>query len=143
MQEPSNTIYRLFILFLSVTMCCTSCSKNGGGSPSTGTDTLPIVPPTNPIGTAKPHDGTCCLVSNTDDATKLIEVYDPADTPWTTTKWAWKPTTALGYTVADLSLWAGGTDVKLRNSALFGGTQVIIAASYGMVTIASYPGGEK
>ncbi|HVU55643.1 MAG TPA: DUF6528 family protein [Puia sp.] len=118
-----------------------ACSKKSGPPSSSGSDTLVTTPLTNPIGTTKPHGGNCCLVSNTDDATKLIEVYDPADNTWTTPKWSWKPTTALGYTTADVALWAGGTDVKLRNNALFG--QVVIAASYGIVTIAGYPDGIK
>ena len=118
----------------------TACSKKSG-SPLSGSDTLVTAPLTNPIGTTKPHGGNCCLVSNTDDATKSIEVYDPADEVWTAPKWSWKPATALGYTSADLALWVGGTDVKLRNNALFG--EVVIACSYAIVTIASYPEGMK
>jgi len=60
----------------------TACSKKSG-SPLSGSDTLVTAPLTNPIGTTKPHGGNCCLASNTDDATKSIEVYDPADEVWT------------------------------------------------------------
>ena len=131
------------VLFFSITLSLTACSKKGGKASLSGSDTLVTTAPSNPIGTTKPHEGNCCLVSNTDDVTKLIEVYDPADTSWITPKWSWKPTAALGYTSADISLWAGGTDVKLRNCTLFGGSQVVITASYGIVTIASYPEGMK
>lgn len=130
-------------LLFSFVLSLAACSKKSGAVSSAGSDTLATTAPANPIGPQKPHGGYCCLVSNTDDATKSIEVYDVADSPWTTPKWSWEPTAALGYTPADISLWAGGTDVKLRHCTLFGGSQVIIAASYGIVTIASYPGGIK
>jgi hypothetical protein len=131
------------VLFFSFIVSLTACSKKGEKASPSGSDTIVTTVPTNPIGTAKPHVGNCCLISNTDDVTKLIEVYDPAETSWITPNWSWKPTAVLGYTPAEISLWAGGTDVKLRNNTLFGGSQVIITASYGIVTIASYPEGIK
>jgi hypothetical protein len=144
MNESNLNCRQFFLstLFLFAVFCFTGCSKNAAQQPAK-TDTTTTVPQTNPIGTAIPRAGNCCLVSNTNDATKFIDVYDPADNPWATTKWSWKPITTLGYSAVDVALWAGGTDIKLRNNVVFGGTQVIIASSYGIVTIASYPAGVK
>jgi hypothetical protein len=48
----------------------------------------------------------------------------------------------LGYNATtELPLWSDPTDVKVRNNTVFGGSQVIIAASYRLATIATYPGG--
>jgi hypothetical protein len=86
----------------------------------------------------------CCWISTTNDADHKVDVYDPADNPWTATKWSWEPTTALGYNAtSEIPLWSDPTDVKVRNNTVFGGTQVIIASSGRLATIASYPGGVK
>ena len=88
----------------------------------------------------------CCWISCTNSGTKSIEVWDPYDNPWTASnmKWSWKPTTALGYSAtAEIPLWKGLTDVKVRNNTVFGVPQVIIATALRFVTIATYPGGVR
>ena len=85
---------------------------------------------------------TCCWVAITNQATKKIEVYDPADASWTTPKWSWMPTTALSYVASsEISLWDVPTDIKVRNNTVFANTtQVITATSYRLATIARYTG---
>lgn len=85
---------------------------------------------------------TCCWVAITNQATRKIEVYDPADASWTTPKWDWMPTTALSYdATSELPLWVTPTDIKVRNNTVFAGTaQVITATSYRLATIARYTG---
>jgi hypothetical protein len=69
------------VLYFLIVFSLTACSNKSGETPHSGSDTLFTAPATNPIGTTLPHSGNCCLVSNTNDAKKLIEVYDPVDTP--------------------------------------------------------------
>ncbi|MGN7819347.1 hypothetical protein HGH92_04090 [Chitinophaga varians] len=87
-------------------------------------------------------EATCCWVAITNQATKKIEVYDPADASWTTAKWSWMPTTALSYNAtSEIPLWEAPTDIKVRNNAIFDNTaQVITATSYRLATIARYTG---
>lgn len=87
-------------------------------------------------------EATCCWVAITNQATKKIEVYDPADATWSTPKWSWMPTTALSYnTASEISLWEAPTDIKVRNNTVFANTaQVITATSYRLATIARYTG---
>lgn len=96
------------------------------------------------MSTEKPQTelATCCWVSITNQATRKVEVYDPADATWTTPKWSWMPTTALSYNAtSELPLWDTPTDVKVRNNTVFANTaQVITATSYRLATIARYTG---
>ncbi|HWB91602.1 MAG TPA: DUF6528 family protein [Puia sp.] len=128
-------------LLLGITaLCITSCSKDYKAEP-------PRQPleTTQPSGLASPQTTpTCCWISTTNDADHQVDVWNPADSPWTTSniRWSWKPTTALGYNATtEIPLWTDPTDVKVRNNAAFGVSQVIIAASYRLATIATYPGG--
>ncbi|MBC9914288.1 DUF6528 family protein [Chitinophaga varians] len=87
-------------------------------------------------------EATCCWVAITNQATKKIEVYDPADASWTTAKWSWMPTTTLSYNAtSEIPLWDSPTDIKVRNSTVFANTaQVITATSGRLATIARYTG---
>jgi len=117
-------------LFTTVALfCLTACSKNE----------KPLT-----LTTTAPRAATCCWVSTTNDADHKVDVWNPADNPWTTAniKWSWLPTTALGYNATtEIPLWSDPTDVKVRNNTVFGGSQVIIASSGRLATIATYPGG--
>lgn len=92
--------------------------------------------------TPKTEIAACCWVAITNQATRKIEVYDPADASWTTPKWSWMPSTELSYDAAsEISLWETPTDIKVRNNTVFAGTaQVITATSYRLATIARYTG---
>ncbi|GAB3907019.1 DUF6528 family protein [Mucilaginibacter boryungensis] len=92
---------------------------------------------------------TCgCWIGAVNQANNAVEVYDPAVYYWNTApalKWSFTPTTALGYSsTAEIPLWGGPTDVKLRNVNAFTGTSQAIATAGGrLATIAAYPSGNK
>jgi len=126
------------MLFLSAAFCFTGCTKQGvqGAKPALYSATLNM---SSALSTTP-----CCWISTTNDADLKVDVWDPADNPWTTSnmKWSWEPTTALGYNATtEIPLWSGPSDVKVRNNTVFGGSQVIIASAGRLATIASYPGG--
>lgn len=86
----------------------------------------------------------CCWIGTTNQANDKMEAYDPAVNPWTTPKWSWKPTTALGYnSSSELPLWGNSVDLKVRNNNRWGSGQVIVAHGGRLSTIAKYPGGQK
>lgn len=80
-------------------------------------------------------------------ANDRIEVYDsenytsfdPADAQ----KWSWKPTTALGYTTAEVDAWAHPYSVSRRKSAIWPGSTEVVAATCrdGLSTICRFVGG--
>ena len=125
---------------ISTVFCFAGCSRNV-------TDLRPVQPAATSIKSTLSSAATaavCCWISTTNDADHQVEVWDPADNPWTTSniKWSWQPATTLGYNATtEIPLWSDPTDVKVRNNTVFGGSQVIIAASYRLATIATYPGG--
>jgi len=89
-----------------------------------------------------------CWIGTVNQANNTVEVYDPAVYYWSTAaalKWSFKPTTANGYSsTAEIPLWGGPTDVKLRNVSAFAGTTQAIATAGGrLATIAAYPSGNK
>lgn len=87
---------------------------------------------------------TCCWIGTTNQATNRMEAYDPAVSSWTTPKWSFKPTTALGFSsTAEIPLWGGVNEVKVRNNNHWGSTQVIVAHGGRLSVIAKYPGGQR
>jgi len=86
-----------------------------------------------------------CWIAATNQANNQDEGYDPTSTTWGTPKWSFAPTTARGYSsTAEIPLWGGPTDVKLRNVTTFTGTTQAIATAGGrLATIAAYPSGNK
>lgn len=122
------------ISFFVLVILITSCTRQAD----------PVQPKNDKQETVQPKTtlATCCWVAITNQTTRKIEVYDPADPSWTTPKWAWMPTTELSYNAtSELPLWATPTDIKVRNNTVFEGTaQVITATSYRLATIARYTG---
>ncbi|GAB3917119.1 hypothetical protein [Mucilaginibacter boryungensis] len=87
-----------------------------------------------------------CWIAGTNQDNNQIEAYDTTTTvTWGTPKWSFAPTTARGYSsTAEIPLWGGPTDVKLRNTTVFSGySQVIVTAGGRLATIAAYPSGNK
>jgi hypothetical protein len=87
----------------------------------------------------------CCWIGTTDSTTQSIRVLDTQVSDWNARaalKWSWKPTTAEGFTASEVSTWGGGTDVKLRESSVWGGQSLAIADN-SMAAIVSYPSGAK
>lgn len=87
---------------------------------------------------------TCCWIGTTNQANNKMEAYDPALSSWTTPKWSFKPTTGLGFSsTAEIPLWGGVNDVKVRNNNHWSSTQVIVAHGGRLSVIAKYPGGQR
>lgn len=84
-------------------------------------------------------DASCCWIAATNQANNRIDVYDPSVPDWNSPqalKWSWKPTTALGYSEKESSLWNGPTDAKLRG-------HLLVATAGQLGTIAAYPSGTR
>ncbi|MFK7697057.1 DUF6528 family protein [Paenibacillus sp. HJGM_3] len=91
------------------------------------------------VRNAEAADTACCWIAATNQANNRIEAYDPTVADWNSPealKWSWKPTTALGYSEKEASLWNGPTDAKLKGNVL-----VTTAGQLG--TIAAYPSGTR
>lgn len=100
-----------------------------------------ILPWSSKVSAAVP----CCWIGTTDSTTQSIRVFDTQVSDWNARaalKWSWKPTTAEGFTSAEVSAWGGGTDVKLRENGTWGGQWLAIADN-SMAAIVSYPSGAK
>lgn len=83
----------------------------------------------------------CCWVVTTNQASKKIEIYDPAVTDWNTStalKHAWYPNAGNGFTNPTAG-WGLPSDARLRNSSFFGGQQMLVTDSYGFCGIIPYP----
>ena len=81
------------------------------------------------------------LVVTTNQASKMIEIYDPAVTDWnspTAIKYAWGPNAANGF-VDSVRGWGLPSDARLRNSSVFGGQQLLVTDSYGFCAVVPYP----
>lgn len=86
----------------------------------------------------------CCWIGTTNQANNRMEAYDPASSSWTTPKWSFKPTTALGFSAtAEIPLWGRANDLKVRNNNRWGSGQVIVAQAERLSVIAKYPGGQR
>jgi hypothetical protein len=85
--------------------------------------------------------GKGTLVVTTNQASKKIELYDPAVKDWNSPaalKQSWYPNAANGF--ADpAGGWGLPSDVRLRNSSFFGGQQMLVTDSYGLCAIVPYP----
>lgn len=82
-------------------------------------------------------------VIGTNAANDKIEIYAPNVQDWNTSnalKWSFSPTTALGWTSAQVSLWDFPRNVRFRNVSAMGG-ECIAATADRMALIASYPSG--
>lgn len=85
----------------------------------------------------------CCWIATTDGATKSIRVFDPSVSNWNSPsalKWSWKPTASLGFSTAEINVWGGGSDVKLRNNDVWGGQWAAVSDGH-LAAIVSYPDG--
>jgi hypothetical protein len=93
-------------------------------------------------------------VAVTNKATNCIEIYDPQGyADWSVAgakKWSWKPTTALGYTSAEVDKWNNGSPVgnpmdhKIRNNTYWAGsTQVAASVGGEIATVCRLTGGTK
>lgn len=84
-------------------------------------------------------------IVTTNQANDKIEVYDDAAANWNNASalsWSWKPTTALGYSSAEVAAWGDPDGVKRRVDAS-GNEWFAAVCSKGLATIASWPGGTK
>lgn len=83
-------------------------------------------------------------IAVTDQANAKIVVFDPEQTEWNSPSavlWSWAPSTANGF--SDTTGWYYPSDVKLRNSAFYGGQVMAVAASGNFCGLAAYPSGNR
>lgn len=79
-----------------------------------------------------------------DQAGPRILILDPAVTDWdspSAIEWEWEPTTALGFSSAEIAAFGRVTDFELRNTP--DGPRMALTASYGLAALISYPEGER
>lgn len=84
-------------------------------------------------------------IATTEQTSRRIMVFDSAINDWDkpeALRWSWQPTVSLGYSLAEVSLWRGPSDVKLRYSDVLGG-QYLVATAGDLATIAAYPSGVR
>lgn len=133
------TVLKL-VLIIAVAFCFAGCKKNNANLTEANTVAQPKL---------SVESTSCgCWIAATNQANNTVEAYDPAVYYWSTAaalKWSFIPTTARGYSsTAEIPLWGGPTDVKLRNVTAFAGTTQAIATAGGrLATIAAYPSGNK
>ncbi|NUS53809.1 MAG: hypothetical protein HOV66_02950, partial [Streptomycetaceae bacterium] len=98
---------------------------------------LPLAPPGNAA------TGDYWVVAG-DQAGGQLLAFDPAVTDWNTAaavKWSWKPTTAEGFSSAEVSAAGLVSDFKLRTWG--SGQRFVYAASTNLAAIVAYPGGNR
>lgn len=97
--------------------------------------------PTNTTVANQLAAASCCWVVTTNQASKKIEVYDPAVTDWNTgaaLRHSWYPNASNGFTDPTVG-WNLPSDARLRNSTFFGGQQMLVTDSKGFCAIIPYP----
>nr|WP_121273673.1 hypothetical protein [Pedobacter schmidteae] len=124
-------------LFLSIALLITACVKSGPekqsetvSSSSNNSDMVTILSDPDWIAMLN-------LVNNT------IDVYDPDDANWNdagSKLMSWKPTTARGYSTAEVNAWGDVMDVKLRT---LNGVDVWVTYAGGLVTTVTKSTGNK
>jgi hypothetical protein len=79
-----------------------------------------------------------------DQAGPRLVAFDPAVTDWddpAAIRWEWEPTTALGFSAAEIAAFRNVTDFKLRDTPQ--GQRIVLTASYGLAAVISYPEGVR
>lgn len=74
-----------------------------------------------------------------------ITVFDPAVSDWNSSsavKWSWYPNSSNGF-VSNQPGWGAPSDVKLRDSCVYGGQWMVVADSKGFAGIIPYPAGNS
>lgn len=133
-----KTLNAKIILFFCCSILFSACKKESGQQEAD--KEAPVKKQSN----ANAALASCCWIGTTNQASDRMEAYDPAITSWTTPKWSFKPTTALGFNAtSELPLWGDVNDVKVRNNNHWGSTQVIVAHGGRLSVIAKYPGGQR
>lgn len=98
-------------------------------------------PSTNTTAANQLAAASCCWVVTTNQASRKIEIYDPAVTDWNTSaalKHSWYPNASNGFTNPTVG-WLQPSDARLRNSSFFGGQQMLVTDSKGFCAIIPYP----
>lgn len=109
--------------------------------------TGPAASATQPRTRPQPQSPT--LVAAAEQATHQILVLDPTVSDWSTSndavavKWAWQPTEANGFSLADLSSWGAASSARLRHSDQLHSDVMLATASNGFVGLVSYPSGQR
>jgi endonuclease/exonuclease/phosphatase family metal-dependent hydrolase len=135
---------RKVLLFWTITCFLAGCKTAPEPAPAPG---LPDNKEPE-ISASRIDAGTEVIVcANT--ANDMIEWYDPGVSDWNqeaARKWFWKPNTRHGWSEAEVQAWNAGDplDVKLRPASTWPGTSQVLAAVSGqLVTVASYPAGDR
>lgn len=79
-----------------------------------------------------------------DQADPRLLILDAAETNWNDPDaivWEWEPTTALGFSTAEVAAFAGVTDFEMRNTV--DGPRVAVVSGSGLAAVISYPQGQR
>lgn len=123
----------LIILTSSLLAGIAACTPENSGSK--------IIEPHPVSASAQQAAANCCWIVTTNQASKKIEIYDPAVNDWNNSsalKHSWYPNAGNGFTSPTVG-WGLPSDARLRNSSFFGGQQMLVADSYGFCGIIPYP----
>lgn len=125
------------VLILAV--CIAACNKQRLNETSVDSSSLTAAVEPGDIG----NDIMC-----TNNASNKLEVYNYGDANWNdagSQRWSWMPTTALGYTSSEISLWTGGDptgdpmDAKRQLTTVWPDcSEVLVAVGGQIATIAKY-----
>lgn len=103
--------------------------------------TANAAPGTSPSTKTMAAAANCCWIVTTNQASKKIEIYDPAVTDWNSAsalKHSWYPNASNGFTNPTVG-WGLPSEARLRNSSFFAGQQLLVSDSYGFCAIIPYP----
>lgn len=126
-------------ILIGLLVIVSACGKNPGANTAPGPGTNPP-----PVQNPEPYPGN--LLALTNDASKQIEIYDPAATDWNTAdakKWRWAPTVALGFTTDDVNKFGGGTDFKVRKMPVWQNATFAAISDNSFAAIVAYPSGQR
>ena len=126
-MNPSHVLAAMLIV-LSAT-----CGKKNNSTQT------PDPPPNDKPG----NDTISGWVIATNGASKKIEVYDGTVIDWNRAeakKWSWSPTTATGFSTAEVNGFGGGADARLRKVKAWSDSAFIAVADAKMAAVVSYPG---
>jgi len=116
-----------------------ACSKKTRGDASSGPQNKP---PT--VKTPEPYPGLQLVLTN--NASRKIEIYDPAVTDWNLSdakKWSWSPVASLGFSTDESNKFTGGTDLKIRKMKIWQNTDYAAMSDNSMAAIIAYPSGQR
>ncbi len=134
---------KVFLLLVTAALLFGSCSKKDSVNPE------PVIEPSSKQDIASVSANGHYFIAACNMANNKIEIYDSENyTSFDQSgsfQWSWSPTTALGYTAAEVSAWAHPYSVQRRASNIWPGSTEVWAATCrdGLATICRFVGGTR